>query len=319
MIEQHHSYVRFQRDTPLIERVIDPGSEEWPEQMNELGSEIPPTRLYATGRTIESGTSIIAIVGTRRPTLAGIEVAERLSKGLAEAGWLVVSGLAMGIDAAAHRACLEAGGATIAIVGCGLDVNYPRRNETLRKQIESRGTVMSEHANGIPPLQHHFPARNRIIAGLSMGVVVVEGGFKSGALITARMALDANRSVFAVPGSTRNPMAEGPNDLIKRSQAAVVTNVQDIFDELANGLAWSEPHDPMVKRVQELTDIELSVLTILDDVPVAPDRASMSLRLPAGEVLLALSRLEIRGLVLRRHGSYLISDSGARIRSAALA
>jgi DNA processing protein len=318
--QPEHAYRLFETQLSPGERLIHPDDEEWPDKLNELGSETPPTRLYAVGRSLTPATTSIAIVGTRRPTLAGIEVAERIARGIAEVGWTVVSGLAVGIDAAAHRGALEVNGATVAVVGCGLDINYPVRNERLRRQLQMRGTILSEHPPGIPPMTHHFPARNRIIAGLCDGVVVVEGGFKSGALITARMAIDANRTVYAVPGSTRNVMSEGPNFLIKSSQAALITGVQDIFDDLANGLLWKDSKvDPMARMVPDLEDIEVAVLSVLEDSPVSADQVVKTLAVASGEVMLSLSRLEIRGFVVRRRAGYIISESGARVRTAALA
>jgi DNA processing protein len=299
-------------------RIIDPRHDEWPSQLSELESCQPPDRLYAVGVTLDCGPKTIAIVGTRRPTAAGIEAAEMLASGLAQAGFTVVSGLALGIDAAAHRAALAAEGHTVAVLGCGMDADYPKRNRSLKLQIAARGTLVSEYPAGTPPTPFAFPERNRIIAGLSMGVVVVEGGVKSGALITARLALDANRSVFAVPGSIRNPMAAGPNLLIRTSQAAVITEVKHVCDELAPDLVWSE-RDSSDASVIELGECEKDVLALLDDAAVSPDQLCRRLDHAPGEVAMALSRLEVRNLVLRRAVGYEISTAGARARSALMA
>ena len=296
-------------------RVVAPGDHEWPPQLSELETCRRLKRLYAVGASLDCGPKTIAIVGTRRPTAAGLEAAEMLASGLAQAGFTVVSGLALGIDSAAHRAALAAGGSTVAVLGCGVDVDYPKRNRSLKRQIAARGTLVTEYPAGTNPTPFTFPERNRIIAGLSMGVVVVEGGVRSGALITARLALDANRSVFAVPGSIRNPMAAGPNLLIRTSQAAVVTEVKHVCDELAPHLVWSETSSDDA-GVVELGDCERDVLALLDDAPVAPDQLCRRLDHPPGEVALALSRLEVRNLVLRRSVGYEISTAGARARSA---
>jgi DNA processing protein len=168
-------------------RVVAPGDDEWPSQLSELETCKRLRRLYAVGKSLDCGPKTIAIVGTRRPTAAGIEAAEMLASGLAQAGFTVVSGLALGIDAAAHRAALAAEGSTVAVLGCGMDVDYPKRNVSLKRQIAARGTLLTEYPAGTNPTPFTFPERNRIIAGLSMGVVVVEGGVKSGALITARL------------------------------------------------------------------------------------------------------------------------------------
>lgn len=160
------------------------------------------------------------------------------------------------------------------------------------------------------------PRRNRIIAGLAAGVVFVEGGVASGGRITARCALDANRLVFAVPGSIRNPAAAGPNELIRICHAALITDVKHIFDELAPELVWTEPYEPQVATPEPaLEETEKRVLAYLDDVPVAIDRISAELELPGGEVSLALSRLELRGMVSRRQGGYEIASLGARVRN----
>lgn len=304
---------RLQNHRPINPRILAPGSPEWPERLSELGHHLPPKLLRACGRPIDPEAHTVAVVGTRRPTAAGIEAAKMIARGLAEANFVVVSGLALGIDALAHRAALEAGGHTIAVIGCGMDLNYPRHNEALRRRIDERGTIVSEYAEGEPPLQHHFPERNRIIAGLCQGVVVVEGSERSGALITARIALDANRSVFAFPGSFRNPNAAGPNELIRAMQATPITDAQHIFDELAPGLVLEGSGSTV--GFARIADEEAEVLSVLDDVSVTPDFIVANTKLEQGSVLLTLSKLEIRGLVKRWNGAYELTSSGARARA----
>ena len=308
---------RFERTPPF--RVVEPGMDEWPDRLSEIGPHRPPERLFVSGRTLDADALHVAIVGPRRPSVAGVEVTKEIARGLVEADCVVVSGLAVGIDGAAHRAALDAGGTTVAVVGCGLDVNYPRRNERLRSMIDHNGTVVSEHDLGIPPLAHHFPARNRIVAGLATAIVVIEGTMKSGALITARLALDANRAVFAVPGSWRNPLAEGPNELIRTCQAGLTTRVDHIFEELAPNLVWRDVVDPVRPRPPSLEPVEIEVLLALDDVSVTPDHVVTILGRQAGEVALAIARLEVRGLVSQRFGGYEISSAGARARAALIA
>jgi DNA processing protein len=300
----------------MMARTISRADGEWPHHLNELGPERPPTELFVQGRPLEAGSQTIAVVGSRHPTSAGVDAAKRIACGLAEANFTVVSGLAVGIDAVAHKAAIEAGGYTIAVLGCGLDVDYPARNTTLKRQIANVGTLVTEHPPGTPPHANHFPQRNRIIAGLAAGVVYVEGGERSGGRITARQALDANRSVFAVPGSIRNPLAVGPNELIRTSQAVLITDVRHIFEELAPGLVWKQSGAThMGGSSIPLEDPEYRVLSFLDDAPVAVDRISADLAMPVGEVTLTLSRLEVRGLVTRRPSGYEITISGARGRS----
>jgi DNA processing protein len=299
---------------PVNPRIIAPGSSEWSFRLDELGPHTPPRKLYASGREIDPHARTVAVVGTRRPTAAGIEAAQMIARGLAQAGFVVVSGLAIGIDAAAHRASLEAGGHTVAVIGGGMDLNYPKNNLALRKRIDTEGTILTEHSNGVPPLQHHFPQRNRIIVGLSEAVVVVEGSIKSGALISGRIALDANRHVFAVPGSIRNPYAAGPNELIRCQEAIPITDVQHIFDELAPGLVWGDEALPL--GPVGLDENQTKVLDVLDDSAVSADFIVAQTQMPQGMVLLSLSKLEIRGLARRWNGAYELTTTGARMRAA---
>ena len=285
----------------------------WPERLNELGSHAPPKRLFVEGLTLDAGAKTIAVVGTRRPTAAGVEAAECLTRGLVEAGFTIVSGLAVGIDTVAHRTALDCDGYSIAILGCGLDVDYPIRNNRLKEELRARGTLVSEYPPGTPAQPYHFPLRNRIVAGLATGVLVIEGGLKSGALITARLAIDANRSVWAVPGSIRNPMAAGPNELIRTGQAALVTDIGHVFEEVAPALVWETENRPAM-QTPDLRDEEIAILHALDDVPLAVDRITRVAGLKLGKVGLALSRLEVRGLAARRGVGYEITQSGGRVR-----
>ena len=295
-------------------RVIYPHDPEWPPQLNELGPHAPLDRLFIKGAPLDVASKAVAVVGTRRPTGAGMEAARRFGRGLAEAGLVVVSGLAVGIDAGAHTAALDAGGNTIAVLGCGIDVDYPLANLKLKRRIESHGTVVSEFPARTPPYKANFPLRNRIISGLALGVIVIEGSVKSGALVTARLALDANRSVYAVPGSVRNPMAAGPNELIRTSRAALVTKVEHVFEDLAPGLVWGAQGSATTEKIG-CDDTEQAILNTLDDAPLAPDRFAASLELQPGRVAVALSRLEVKGLVARSTGGYFLTGAGARERS----
>ncbi|MDQ3985859.1 MAG: DNA-processing protein DprA [Actinomycetota bacterium] len=297
-------------------RRICPRDEEWPPELDELGPHGSPDCLYGEGLPLQTGSKTIAIIGTRRPTVAGLETAEQFAKSLAEAGFGIVSGMALGIDTAAHRAALRVGGYTIAVLGSGLDVDYPSRNKNLKRQIANQGTLITEYPLGTQPHQWNFPARNRIIAGLAAGVLVIEGNERSGALITARIAIDANRSVWAVPGSVRNPVASGPNELIRTGQAALVTEVGHILDELAPSLIWNDQPDSRSKIAAPIEEDDRAILALLDDAPVNPDRLCALSGLDQGKVSLALSRLEVRGFARKRFGGYEISDAGSRVREA---
>jgi DNA processing protein len=242
-----------------------------------------------------------------------------MARGLAQAKFVIISGLAVGIDAAAHRAALESGGRTIAVLGCGLDVSYPKRNVRLKNRIAELGTLVTEYEAGTAPTVWTFPRRNRIIAGLAEAVIVVEGRQSSGALITARIALDADRDVFAVPGSVRNSMSEGPNGLIRNSQAKLATSVEDVLADVAPAIVWTDSCDPTaLEKKYELEESELKVLALLDDVPLSMPRLRERLDVEYGALALTLARLEVRGLVLKRIGGYEISRAGARARSATL-
>ena len=300
-----------------MKRTITPASPEWPGCLNELGPHPSPQRLYATGAPLDPGRSAVAVVGTRRPTVAGVEVALRIATGLAEAGITVISGLAVGIDATAHRAAMQAGSRTVAVLGNGLDIGYPARNVKLKERIAREGTLLTEYADGTQPHKGHFPMRNRIIAGLSAGVVVIEGATTSGALVTARLALDANRSVYAVPGSVRNPMATGPNLLIRTSQALLVTCVEDVMEDLFGSLG-ALGRMQRAPQTLELGEEEEAVLGALDDIPAPLDAVSETTGLPHGRAAAVAAALELKGLAARRRGGYCITGAGARARGAVL-
>ena len=200
----------------------------YPRLLREITN--PPKHIYVSGPIPD--IPLVAIVGSRRPTDYGRQVTYRLASELAAAGVGVVSGLAIGIDAVAHQAVVEAGGFTVAVLGSGLNQVYPARNRTLaRKLLGSGGVIVSEQEADMPPLKHHFPARNRIIAGMSLSVIVTEAAASSGSLITATFALDENRLVMAVPGNITSLSSAGTNKLL-RAGASVVTETKDILDAL---------------------------------------------------------------------------------------
>jgi DNA processing protein len=191
----------------------------------------PPVILYARGRLDALERPAVAVVGTRKPTVYGLQMAQGLGSDLAGRGIAVVSGLARGIDASAHRGCIEGGGSTVAVLGCGIDVVYPREHHQLTREILQRGLLVSEFIPGTSPAPQNFPARNRIISGLSLGTLIVEAGEYSGSLITARLAMEQNREIFALPGNLTSPQSSGPNFLIKQG-AKLVQTWRDIVEEL---------------------------------------------------------------------------------------
>ena len=297
-----------------MSRVITPRSHEWSEGLTAATAVGPPDRLYVTGKEIPDPQKCIAIVGTRRPTGAGKEAAKQIATRLAQADFTVVSGLALGIDSVAHEATIAGGGHTIAVLGCGLDRTYPKKNAALKKRIAETGTLVSEYPPGTDSKPYHFPQRNRIIAALSRAVVVIEGAAKSGALITARFALDAGRDVYAVPGSIRNPAAVGPNELIRNSNATLITCADHVFEDIAPGLVW-EDAGPVGSPIS-LDDIEMSVLMQMEDGRNPMGRLCDEVDEPPGQVALTLSRLEVRGLVIKRPTGYELSEGGVRARAA---
>lgn len=209
-------------------RLVTPLDGEYPAQLKEIHD--PPLALNVCGRLESRDKHAIAVVGTRHPTHYGAEIAGRMGFELAKAGFVVVSGLAQGIDTAAHKGALKAKGRTIAVIGSGIDVIYPPANKDLAKEIGETGALISEFPFGRQPDKTTFPIRNRIVSGLSMGALVVEASQKSGAMITANQALEQGRSVFAVPGRIDSPASVGTNSLIKNG-ARLVSSVEDIFKE----------------------------------------------------------------------------------------
>lgn len=261
----------------------------------------PPLLLYLTGTVTEQDELAVAIVGARRATAAGRVLTEELSHDLAAAGVTVVSGLARGVDAAAHRGALAAQGRTIAVLGCGIDQTYPPEHERLRRQIEERGAILSEVPVGAPPHSHHFPRRNRIISGLSLGVVVTEAAINSGSLITAKLAAEQGREVFAVPGFVKQETSRGTNALLKDG-AALIERAQDVIEAVLPQLepalrlrlqpsrAKNEPGGQLGKEEQLVYDV-------LSHEPLMVDDVIVSTGLSASTVAASLLSLELRRLV----------------------
>ena len=225
---------------------------EYPPLLGEIGDDAPAW-LFARGALVPSDSHCIAIVGTRNVTEYGRGLAHRFALEFARAGWTVVSGLARGIDTAAHRGALDGGGRTIAVTGCGLDMVYPSENRDLMLEIERNGAVLSEWAPGTPPASWHFPARNRLVSGLSCAVVVVEAQAKSGALISANFAGEHGRQVFGVPGNVHKPQSFGPHQLIQEG-AMLAQSADDVLQYLAD--SFNAPGQNLVGDENELTEIE---------------------------------------------------------------
>ena len=291
-------------------RIIRWNDPEYPARLMHIYD--PPPTLYVKGQLPPADSPAVAVVGSRKPTAYGLKVAEALARDLASRGVAVVSGMARGIDSAAHRGALAAGGPTVAVLGSGIDVVYPSENRALYDRIAQSGAVVSEFPTGTKPESGNFPARNRVISGISQGVVVVEAAEKSGSLITVDCAVDQGREVFAVPGPVNVPTSRGPHRLIKQG-ACLVESAADILEEL--GLAPARPSGgaPSTEAASAanppLTPAEARVFGFIGPLDATVDEIARSAGLPAHEAGAALVMLEIRGLVRSLPGGrYIIAD-----------
>jgi DNA processing protein len=282
--------------------VVGLGDPAYPSALRTIPD--PPPRLYMRGALGDADRVAVAVVGARRASPYGVAVAEMLAADLARCGVTVVSGLARGIDAAAHRAALRAGGRTVAVLGCGPDVVYPPEHAALMTQIIADGAVVSEYPPGTPPLRHHFPRRNRLISGLSLGVVVVEGRADSGALITVDCALEQGREVFAVPGPITAATSALPHRLVQQG-AKLVSRVEDIVEELGLPL---RPPPPRPAVGLEGTEAVVRAQLTLD--PQHVDALALRCGLPVAEVSRALVTLELRGLARALPGQRYVRAGG---------
>lgn len=273
-----------------------------PERLREVFD--PPFGLFAEGDWPRMARALatrpaVAVVGTRRPTAAGRRFAQSLAAELAARGAVIISGLALGIDAAAHEGALEAGGDTVAVLGCGLGHEYPRANRALRARLREHGVVVSEYWCETAPAPWRFPARNRIVAGLAHATVVVEARGRSGALITADFALEAGRVALAVPGPPWADASQGCNELI-RAGAGVCTGAQDVVDELPHA-GWSDAEEASPEVSAPVGDRGV-VYSLVRAEPMRIDQLAATARITPAATAAALASLEVDGLVLRGEG-----------------
>jgi DNA processing protein len=281
---------------------------EYPQRLREIYD--PPTLLYVRGNVELLSRHLISIVGARRPSLYGNQMAARLARDLAARGIVITSGLARGIDSSAHQGALSAsGGATIGVLGCGIDVVYPKENKKIFAEMEERGAIITEFPMGTFPAPQNFPIRNRIIAGMALGVVVVEGAQYSGSLITARLAMEFGREVFGVPGNATQPASFGPNQLIKQG-AKLVTGWEDVVEELPTPVraellpvetATTEERAALVEQDLGPSERPLYELLSLDESRHVDELVELS-GLTSSEVLAALFDLELKGVVRQLPG-----------------
>ncbi len=293
----------LERLEKLGARVVTRSDGEYPPLLAAIYA--PPPLLFVRGDLGPCREGGVAVVGSRRTSPYGRRMAHRLGRDLGQAGMSLVSGLARGIDTAAHQGALEAGGHTVGVLGCGLDVAYPPENRELMERMAVRGAVISEFPLGTRPLAGNFPVRNRIISGLSRAVVVVEAGLRSGSLITARHALDQGREVFAVPGPVGSPGVGGCHELIRQG-ARLLESAREILEPGAlPPFSESAPPGPEPARLPPEGE---RLLALIGDDPVHLDVLARQSGLKAQEVTALLVNLELAGLVLQMPGKYFVRD-----------
>lgn len=277
----------------------------YPPLLREIAD--PPPALFVQGNPEVLALPQIAIVGSRHPTIDGCDHARQFAAQLSAAGYVVTSGMALGIDTEAHKGTLERDGVTVAVLGCGLDCIMGARNRALAKRIARRGAVISEFLPDAPPFPAHFPQRNRIISGLAHGVLVVEAAEQSGSLITARCAGEQGREVFAVPGSIRNPMARGCHRLIRQG-VKLAQCVEDILEEFPALVQWErERIDSGAKPA--LTRRQQALLAHIAYEPVSVDTLMQRSRRELPDLYMDLTKLEIGGYIVNRGEGYVLSGT----------
>jgi len=307
-IDFNHSNNCYQEVVDFILKnevgLLDIGENSYPDILRQIY--LPPPLLFFRGNKIKKAQFSIAIVGSRKCTAYGREVAGYISRNLSKIGITVVSGLAVGIDSYAHKAALEGKGGSIGVLGCGIDIIYPPENKYLYEEILSNGSIITEFLPETPPLKNNFPVRNRIISGLCRGVVVIEAGEKSGAVITCEMALRQNREVFAIPGNVFNPMSRGCHKLIK-SGAKLVESIDDILEEfsqysagilkLCGNSSYNNNRQANDKQSAKLDNNELKVYDFIGYNPKSVEEIVKYSKIEVKEVLRILTSLEIKQLI----------------------
>jgi DNA processing protein len=277
-------------------RILTWDDEQYPPNLKQIYD--PPPILYVLGKVTPEDRGAIAVVGSRYPTTYGKMAAERIALGLGKLGVTVVSGLARGVDSRAHQGALASGGRTIGVLGCGIDIIYPPENRDLFDRVSAQGALISEFPLKTPPDSDHFPIRNRIISGISLGVVVVEATLRSGSLITARFALEQGREVYALPGNADSARSEGTNRLIKQG-AKLVLQAEDIVEEILPHLRQSPRPAPPKPR---LSEEEEKVLSVLEREATHIDPIASKAGLSSSKVAAALLSLEMAGHVKQLPG-----------------
>lgn len=283
-------------------RFITLKSDEYPPGLKNIYD--PPPYLFVKGEIKYEDSKALAIVGTRQPSPYGRLIAEKITCELAGKGITIVSGFARGVDSLSHHFALESNGRTIAVFGSGLDVIYPPENGKLGERIEKNGALISEFLLGTEPEGNNFPKRNRLISGLSLGVIIIEAGIKSGALLTAQLALEQGREVFAIPGNISSKGSQGTNWLIKNG-ATLVTRAEDVLEELKN--VFSQEAEEQIKEVRfALSEQEQKVYQLLSTEPAHIDLIARESQLTTPQALSLLLNLELKGAVKQLSGKNFI-------------
>jgi DNA processing protein len=285
---------------------------EYPRLLTQIYD--PPPPLYVRGNVEVLSRHAISMVGTRRPTPYGNQITERLARDLAERGLVIVSGLARGIDSSAHRgACAATRGATIGVLGSGIDVIYPKENRKLFEEVEKRGAIVTEFPLGTHPAPENFPVRNRIVAGMALGVIVAQGAQYSGSLITSRLGMEFGREVYGIPGNVTEPMSFAPNQLIKQG-AKLVTNWEEVVEELPTEVraelfpmeaTTAEERASLFEGGLSPTEKRLFELIRIDE-PIHVDELVEKTGLSSSETLAALCEMEMRGVIRQMPGKQFV-------------
>jgi DNA processing protein len=285
-------------------KILTYGDAEYPPLLREIHD--PPMLLFLKGKEIPPNNTFISVVGSRNPTPYGLTTAEEIAQGLARRGLGIVSGMARGIDSAAHWGCLGGKGFTVAVLGTGIDIIYPASNKKLFEAITEHGTVITEFPLGTPPEPKNFPIRNRIISGLGKGIVVVEATKNSGSLITANLGLEQGREVFAVPGSVHSFKSMGCHYLIKQG-ARLVESSDDILDELGLNYPFTKKTDTLKESpIPIMEDTERIIYEIIGDFPLHIDQIARQGGLEPGNVSSTLMKMELKGLVRQLPGKFFV-------------
>ncbi len=298
----------IEREIAVMEKVgarlVTINDENYPANLKKI--EDPPPFLYVRGELRRSDDLAVAMVGSRNASAYGVRACQQLSRDLSLRGLVIISGLARGIDSAAHWGAFQAGGRTIAVLGCGIDVMYPRENKDLFKRIEDKGAVITELPPGVPPEPLNFPRRNRIISGMSLGVIVVEASARSGSLITARLALEQNREVFAVPGMVSSTRSQGTHNLIKQG-AKLVECANDVLEEIFPQ-ALATPGDYVPKEIpyNELSPEARRIMDVMERAPQHIDSLLKEAGVSAGLATGILLELELKGYIKQLPGKLFV-------------